>query len=193
MCGPRRNVHPSFAFISSTYTCYRHKHWLLHHPLAVYDQSLDLIKMTLQVQNTCIFILAIDIARAMKFSFFRSFLLSIFLCFFSIIKLENGPSPSHFPNEGSHSVCRLATPFWDSWPDDGLRASSFDCCFLGFFRHRLWPDDGYFAGSPSVCHPFLFTIFRCLKYSKVFSDFMHYRPITARLSQQHVHYTSLLL
>jgi len=106
--------------------------------------------------------------QAMKFSFVRSFLLSIVPCFFSIIKMENGPSPSHFPSEGIHSICRLSTPIWEWWLDDGLRASSFDCYCLGFFRHRLWPDDGSIVGSLSVCQPFLFTIFRCLKYSNAF-------------------------
>jgi len=86
----RRNVHPSFAFFSRTYTYYEHKNWLLHHPVAVYDQSLDLTKLTLQVQKACIFILAIGIAQAMKFSFVRFSLLSIFLFFFFIFNNENG-------------------------------------------------------------------------------------------------------
>jgi len=75
--------------------------------------------LTLQVQKACIFILAIGIAQAMKFSFVRSFLLHIFLLFL-IMKMEHGPTPSHFPNEGSNSVSfvdphlGLVTRWWSS-------------------------------------------------------------------------------
>lgn len=49
--------------------------------MAVYDQLLDLTKNGITGSNTCIFILAVDIAQAMKFlSFIPSFFLfSLFL------------------------------------------------------------------------------------------------------------------
>ena len=141
--------------------------------------------MALQVQ-TLVFLFWLLILPRL-WNFFRSFLLFFyFLCFFSIIKMENGPSPSHFPNEGSHSVCHLSTPIWDSWADGGLRASSFDCCCLGFFRHCLWEDGGSVFGRISLCHPFLFTVFCCLKYSEVFHILFTVgrSPISARLAKQ---------
>jgi len=180
MCRSRRNVHASFAFISSTYTCYTHEHWLLHHPVT----GLKLNDITgskhLHFYSGYWYCPGYEI-------FCRSFLLSMYRCCFSIIKMENGPSPSHFPNEGSHSFCRLSTPIWDWWPDDGLRAASLDCWCLGFFRHRLWPDDGSVIASLSVCHPFLFTVFFCLKYPKVFSRFYALQACTMPTSPLSVH------